>query len=71
MACSPEVCRSRDPKGLWRGAEEGKIAALPGAGLPYEPPESPEGLVDTARLSVQEAAKEILHQLRKRGFFAG
>jgi len=71
MACSPEVCRSRDPKGLWRGAEEGKIAALPGLGLPYEPPESPEVLVDTARLSVEEAAKEILHQLRKRGFFAG
>jgi adenylylsulfate kinase len=71
LTCSPDVCRSRDPKGLWRGAEEGKITALPGAGISYEPPESPEILVDTARLSAEEAAKEILHRLHEQDFFAG
>jgi len=71
LICSPEVCRSRDPKGLWRMAEEGKIGALPGGGAPYEPPESPEVLADTARFSAEEAAKEILYQLKERGFFKG
>ena len=70
LVCSPEVCRSRDPKGIWRKAEEGKISALPGAGVPYEAPEAPEILVDTACLSAEEAAKEILHQLKQRDFFA-
>jgi len=70
LVCSPEVCRSRDPKGIWKKAEEGKISALPGAGAPYEPPEAPEILVDAACLSAEEAAKEILHLLESRGFFS-
>ncbi|WP_438014820.1 adenylyl-sulfate kinase [Sorangium sp. So ce315] len=42
MEVSPEVCRERDPKGLYRSAGAGEIDALPGAGLDYEPPRSPE-----------------------------
>ncbi len=34
-----EECRRRDPKGLWSG---GAGAALPGAGVAYEPPALPE-----------------------------
>lgn len=67
--CSPEVCRARDPKGLWKWADEGEITMLPGAGAPYEPPESPEVRVDTERLLVKEAADHILSQLDEQGFF--
>lgn len=69
--CSPEECRARDPKGLWERADRGQIATLPGAGVPYEPPEYPEVRVDTAHLSIEEAARQILGQLDERAFFAG
>jgi adenylylsulfate kinase len=67
--CSPEVCRARDPKGLWERADKGEITTLPGAGVLYEPPESPEVRVDTARLSIEEAADQIACQLNEQGFF--
>ncbi len=71
VACSPEVCQARDPKGLWERADKGQIATLPGVGVPYEPPEYPEARVDTAHLSIEEAASRILGQLDERVSFAG
>jgi adenylylsulfate kinase len=67
--CSIEVCRARDPKGLWESAGKGEITALPGAGTLYEPPESPEVQVDTSHLSIDEAVHQILDQLDGLGFF--
>jgi adenylylsulfate kinase len=66
--CPVEVCRARDPKGLWARAEEGEIVDLPGAGAPYEAPEAPEAYVDTARTTPEEAAHQVLDQLAARGF---
>jgi adenylylsulfate kinase len=67
--CSPEVCQARDPKGLWKRADKGEITTLPGVGVPYETPQSPEVHVDTERLSVEEAADQIVGQLNEQGFF--
>jgi adenylylsulfate kinase len=49
-----ERCAERDPRGLWAGAHAGRVDALPGAGVAYEPPEAPDvtatgGLDDAAR----------------------
>ena len=68
--CSPEVCRVRDPKGLWERAERGEIANLPGAGTPYEAPDAPEVCVDTERHSAEAAAHHVLRQLDDQGFLA-
>lgn len=68
--CSPHECRARDPKGLWERADKGEITTLPGAGVPYEPPASPEVRVDTTRFSPEEAARQILDRLGEHGFFA-
>ena len=68
--CAPQVCRMRDRKGLWERADRGEITALPGAGAPYEPPESPEVYVNTVRDSPEEAARQILEQLEAKQFFA-
>jgi adenylylsulfate kinase len=68
--CAPEVCRGRDPKGLWQRAQRGEITALPGMGEPYEPPGSPDAHVDTGRLSAEAAAQHILSQLDGKGFFS-
>ena len=66
--CSPEVCRARDPKGLWERADRGEITNLPGGGAVYEAPRAPEAAVNTDRHSPQAAAHSILRQLDRRGF---
>jgi adenylylsulfate kinase len=69
LECPPDVCRSRDSKGLWERALKGEITTLPGVGVPYEPPETPEVRVDTASLSAEDAASQVLQALAGRGFF--
>lgn len=71
VECPPEVCRARDPKGLWARADRGEIATLPGGGTPYEAPEAPEVRVDTARFSAEGAARCVQRQLDRAGFLAG
>jgi len=68
--CSPEVCRARDSKGLWKKADEGEISFLPGVGEPFEPPEAPEVRVKPAGLTIEAAAHTILDELDKKGFLA-
>jgi adenylylsulfate kinase len=65
LRCSPKICRARDPKGLWKQADSGKIGNLPGAGAPYEPPESPEIRVDTGRFSVAEVTRLVMDELKE------
>ncbi|MBU1206281.1 MAG: adenylyl-sulfate kinase [Proteobacteria bacterium] len=69
VTCPEEVCRKRDSKGLWEQADRGEITALPGAGVPYEPPDAPEVKVDTAHLSIEDAVHQILNDLEKQGLF--
>ena len=51
LHCPPQVCKSRDHKGLWENAAKGDIKRLPGAGVPYEQPRAPEVKVDTSVLT--------------------
>jgi adenylylsulfate kinase len=55
-----EVCRVRDPKGLYR---DSAIQALPGVQAPYEPPLAPELVVPGARTSPAESAQCIVGHL--------
>lgn len=55
-----EVCRQRDPKGLYAKAKAGKIAQFTGVDAPYERPRSPELVLDAARKGVRECV-EIVH----------
>jgi adenylylsulfate kinase len=63
-----EVCAQRDPKGLYRGAREGKSANLPGAQALYEAPEQPELTVRGDRGTPAEAADAIIAMLERRGW---
>ncbi len=51
-----EVCEERDPKGLYRKARAGEIRDFTGISAPYEPPEAPEVVVETAGRSVDDCA---------------
>jgi adenylylsulfate kinase len=62
VATTPAECEARDSKGLWAAAGAGEAPFLPGAGVAYEPPGSPEvvargGLDDAALEAVLEAIK--------------
>ncbi|MFB6192794.1 MAG: adenylyl-sulfate kinase [Candidatus Nanohaloarchaea archaeon] len=65
--CSVETCKERDPKGLYRKAEEGKIENFTGVNHPYEEPEDPEVYIDTENDSPEECAEKVVDYLEKEG----
>jgi len=62
-----EVAEARDPKGLYRKARAGQIRNFTGIDSPYEPPENPEIRIDTARMTAEQAAEQVIEQLRLAG----
>ena len=54
-----EVCRQRDPKGLYAKAKAGKLAQFTGVDAPYERPRSPELVLDAARQGVRECVEIV------------
>jgi bifunctional enzyme CysN/CysC len=63
-----DVAESRDPKGLYRKAREGKIANFTGIDSPYEAPETPEIRIDTGAVDAERAAEQIVAWLVERGY---
>ena len=61
------VAEARDVKGLYAKARGGTLANFTGIDSPYEPPEHPEIVVDTATMSPEAAAELIVDRLRDRG----
>ena len=67
LQCPLEVCRQRDPKGIYRRNEEGSVHQLTGIDDPFEEPLNPELTVDTAATTVDQATRRIVDHLRARG----
>ena len=55
LGASLDVCEERDPKGLYAKARLGEISDFTGVTAPYEAPETPELLVDTGAMGVEES----------------
>jgi sulfate adenylyltransferase len=68
VATSIEVCEQRDRKGLYAKARAGIIKEFTGISDPYEAPENPEVLIDTADLTPDLAAHRIIVKLESMGF---
>jgi len=62
-----EECEKRDPKGLYKKARAGQIKGFTGIDDPYEAPTSPELVLDTCTLSVEQSVAKCLELLRSRG----
>lgn len=62
-----EICERRDPKGLYAKARAGEIPNFTGISDPYESPENPELVIETASSTPEEAANAIIDMLQKRG----
>ena len=67
VKCDVEVCKQRDPKGLYAKALHGAIPEFTGVSSPYEEPSAPELVVETATRTAEEIVATILAELRSRG----
>jgi bifunctional enzyme CysN/CysC len=67
VQCDLEVCKRRDPKGLYAKALRGEISNFTGISSPYEAPENPELVVETDLKSTEEIVEQILQTLDQRG----
>jgi len=61
------VAEERDPKGLYKKARRGELKNFTGIDSPYEAPESPEIVVNTAQMSAEEAADKVIAELTQKG----
>jgi bifunctional enzyme CysN/CysC len=66
VATSLAECEKRDPKGLYARARSGELRGLTGVDAPYEPPEDPELVLDTAGADTDELAAQVIALLEKR-----
>jgi adenylylsulfate kinase len=68
VATPIEVCEERDPKGLYKKARAGVIPEFTGVSAPYEPPQSPELVIDTSGRTVDDCAMQVVEHLVAVGF---
>ena len=61
------VAETRDPKGLYKKARAGNLKNFTGIDSPYEAPENPEIEINTAEMSVEDAAERVINGLIERG----
>jgi len=67
VKCDIEVCKRRDPKGLYARALRGEIPEFTGVTSPYEEPQQPELVVETDLQSADELVERILAYLIRQG----
>ena len=68
IATPIETCEQRDRKGLYAKARAGIVKEFTGVSDPYEAPTNAEVVINTAELSAEEAAQEIILHLEQQGF---
>lgn len=58
-----EVCEARDVKGLYKKARAGEITDFTGIHAPYEAPEHPDIIIQTASRTVNESLNELIRKI--------
>ena len=66
-----EVCRERDPNGLYEAADRGDIPQFPGVSATYDRPTDMDLRVDTSVQPIGECVEQILELMTSRGFLDG
>ncbi|MCG3084277.1 adenylyl-sulfate kinase [Anoxybacillus sp. LAT_35] len=66
VRCPLETCEQRDPKGLYKKARNGEIRDFTGIDSPYEPPLSPDVVVDTDQHSIEQCVQQIISYLKNK-----
>lgn len=65
-----EVCEQRDPKGLYRKARRGELRNFTGLDSPYEPPETPELILNARSERAENLADRVMAFLQQRGMLS-
>jgi len=63
-----DVLRSRDQSGAYRLADEGKIAQMPGVTAAFEEPKSPDLVLQTDKVNVEDSVSRIIELMKAKGF---
>lgn len=71
VATDLATCEARDPKGLYSKARAGEIKGFTGIDAPYEAPESPEIVVQTAQGDIDGSCDQVIAGLRRLGLLPG
>lgn len=66
-----EVLRARDQSGAYRLADAGKITQMPGVTAVFEEPKSPDLVLQTDRIDVNESISRIVELMKSKGFLPG
>ena len=66
--CPLAVCMGRDPKGIYRKAQQGQTNTVPGLQARYEPPEMPDLVVQGDKEPPESAAARVVAILAERQF---
>jgi adenylyl-sulfate kinase len=54
------TCESRDPKGVYKKARSGELLEFTGVSAPYEIPEQPQLVIDTAHEGIAASVKKLI-----------
>lgn len=63
VSASLQSCESRDPKGLYKKARLGEIKNFTGIDSPYQAPDSPEIVIDTDTLTIEQSVDLVIEYL--------
>lgn len=63
VQASPQVCRERDPQGLYAAGGDN----IPGESFPYDVPLDADLVIDTQSTTVEEGVRQVIELLRSRG----
>jgi len=58
-----DLCRERDPKGLYARSESGLLTGMTGVDAPYEAPESPEITLEASHDNPEENARQLFSRI--------
>nr|CAD7397671.1 unnamed protein product [Timema cristinae] len=61
------ICEKRDVKGLYKKAREGSIKGFTGVDQVYEKPKSPDLVVKTVDLTIEESTMQVVNLLEEHG----
>jgi bifunctional enzyme CysN/CysC len=61
-----QLCRERDPKGLYARQQAGELCGLTGVDAPYERPTQPDLVLHSGSETVQAAVAQVMHTLAAR-----
>jgi adenylylsulfate kinase-like enzyme len=66
LAADVATCERRDPKGLYAKARSGEIAEFTGVTAPYQPPATPDLVLETGQRGVDECVTRLLGAIAER-----